>query len=163
MSRSVVSVPRPHGGTLMLTRKGLPMEASGYRAETQNNVVVAIEPRAYREVIGMALGMLRPHLSVKAVEGGMLDAEHSRTNPLLVLCDGTAQDSVDGVPNRVVLSRDVSDSSATVYLDGRSSEVEKVNMEALLGIVDRVVPSSQGDTLDGDTHDGRKTPESREG
>lgn len=138
------------------------MEVSGVRAETQNSVLVAIEPRAYREVIGMALGMLRPHLSVKAVEGGMLDAELLRTNPVLVLCDGTAEDSVDGVPNRVVLSRDVSDSSATVYLDGRSSEAEIVNLEVLLGIVDRVVPSSLDGTLDGDTHNGSRTSENME-
>ena len=138
------------------------MEVSGVRAETQNTVVVAIEPRAYREVIGMALGMLRPHLSVKAVDGGMLDAEIRRTNPVLVLSDGTAEDSVDGVPNRVVLSRDVSDSSATVYLDGRSSEAERVNLEVLLRIVDRAVPATQDGTLDGDTHDGSRTSENIE-
>lgn len=138
------------------------MEVSGVRAETQNTVLVAIEPRAYREVIGMALGMLRPHLSVKALEGGMLDAEILRTNPVLVLSDETAEDSVDGVPNRVVLSRDVSDSSASVHLDGSYLEVERVDLEELLSIVDRVVPSSQDGTLDGDTHDGRRTSENME-
>lgn len=110
----------------------------------------------------MALGMLRPQLAVKVIEPGMLDAEILRTDPLLVLCDGSMEHSVDGVPSRVVFRNYESRSPATVHLDGRSTEVENVNMEDLLGIVDRVVPSSLGGTLDGDTHDGSRTSENME-
>lgn len=128
------------------------MEAVRTRAEVQPPVLVAIEPRAYREVISKAIEILRPDLSVKAVEQGILDAEVSRTNPLLVLCDGTMEESVDGVPNRVMMRGDESDSSATVYLDGRPLEMERLNLEKLLGLVDRVVPSSQGGAPPGELH-----------
>ena len=120
------------------------MEVVGTQLERGPTVLVAIEPRFYREVVSKAIEILRPDLSVKAVEQGILDSEISRTNPVLVLCDGTMEESVDGVPNRVITSGDESDSSATVYLDDRPMEMERMDLEKLLGIVDRVVPSPQG-------------------
>lgn len=119
------------------------MEALRTQTDRGPTVLVAIEPPTYREVISKALEILRPDLSVKAVEPSILDAEVSRTNPRLVLCDGTVEKSVDEVPNRVMLGGDESDSSATVYLDGRPLGREIMNLEKLLGIVDRLVPSSQ--------------------
>ena len=124
------------------------MEASGDgrdRTEIQPTVLVAIEPRAYREAIGKAVEMLRPNLSVRIIESGMLDAELSRTNPTLVLCNGTVEPSVDGVPNWVVFRGDESDSAATVDVDGTQSEVERFDLDDLLRIVDRVVPSTRDD------------------
>ena len=121
------------------------MESFRTRAEAQPTILVAIEPPTYREVISKAIKILRPDLSVKAVEYGILEDEVSRTNPRLVLCDRTVEESVEGVPNRVVMGGDESDSSATVYLDSRPLEMEIMNLEKLVGIVDRVVvPPSQG-------------------
>lgn len=124
------------------------MEASGDRTETRPTVLVAIEPRSYREVIGKAIGMLRPALSVEAIESGMLDAELSRTKPILMLCNEPVEAAVDGLPNRVMFGGNESDSSATVHVDGGQSEVERLDLDGLLRIVDRVVSSTQGSTQD---------------
>ena len=91
------------------------MEGPGDRTEASPTVLVAIEPRTYREVIGKAVGTLRPNLSVKAIEGSMLDAEISRTNPMLVLCNGAVDVSVDGAPNWVIFRGEESDSEVTVH------------------------------------------------
>lgn len=117
------------------------MEVSGDRAGVRPIVLVAIEPRAYREVVGKAIGMLRPNLSVKAVEQGMLDVELSHTDPILVLCNGDIEAAFDGVPNRVVFHGDESDSAATLHIGGQQSEVERFDLDHLLRIVDRAVPS----------------------
>lgn len=144
----------------MLRRKGLPMEASGGRVETQHTVLVAIEPRAYREAVGRAIETLRPKLFVKTVEQGMLSAEILRTNPTLVLCDGAVDGSVDGVPNRVIFRDD--ESAASVRLRDRQVEMDRVDLDDLLSIVDRAVSSTHEGTRDDDTHDGSKTSESME-
>ncbi len=119
------------------------MEGSVGRAETQPTVLVAIEPRVYRETIAKALQTFRPSLSTKAVEQSMLDAELSRTSPMLVLCNGAVETSVESVPNRVIFRGDESDSSATVEIDGRQSEMESLDLDYLLRIVDRAVSSTQ--------------------
>lgn len=129
------------------------MEASGDRAEIQPTIVVAIEPRAYREAIGEAIGMLRPNLSVRVIESGLLGAELSRTNPALVLCNGTMEPTLDGLPNRVVFRGDESDSAATVRLDGRQADVERLELDDLLRIVDRA---------DSSTRDEDRKPENKE-
>ena len=123
------------------------------RTEILPTVLVAIEPRAYREAVGKAIEMSRPNLSVRIIESGMLDAELSRTNPMLVLCNGTVEPSVDGVPNWVVFRGDESDSAATVDVDGTQSEVERFDLDDLLRIVDRVTPS---------TRDESRRPENKE-
>lgn len=128
--------------------------------ETQHTVLVAIEPRAYREAVGRAIGTLRPQLFVKTVEQGMLNAEILRTNPTLVLCDGTVDGSVDGAPNRVIFRG--GESAASVRLRDRQVEMDRVDLDDLLSIVDRVVSSTHEDTRDDDTHDGSKTSESME-
>lgn len=122
------------------------MEGPGDRTEAPSTVLVAIEPRTYREVIGKAIGTLRPNLSVKAIESGMLNAEISRTDPMLVLCNGAVDVSVDGAPNWVIFRGQESDSEVTVHLDGRQSVVEKVDLNGLLRIVDQVTSSTRGES-----------------
>jgi hypothetical protein len=49
-------------------------------------VLLANEPRVYREVIAGALKKLRPLIRVSQCESGELDAEVSRLRPNLVIC-----------------------------------------------------------------------------
>lgn len=49
-------------------------------------VVLANEPRSYREVIAAAIALLRPCLEVTAVEPADLDVAVARLRPQLVLC-----------------------------------------------------------------------------
>jgi hypothetical protein len=55
-------------------------------ADGNIRVLVANEPRAYREVIAAAFHELRPQIEVIAVEPGDLDAEVVRRHPHLVVC-----------------------------------------------------------------------------
>lgn len=58
-------------------------------------VLLANEPRTYREVLFEALGWWRPGLEVEIAEPGTLDAEVDRLRPHLVVCSrdrGTARD-----------------------------------------------------------------------
>ena len=50
-------------------------------------LVVAIEPRSYRQVIGEAIRALRPHVEVTVLEPGMLGAGVRRLEPELVFAD----------------------------------------------------------------------------
>ncbi len=49
-------------------------------------ILVANEPRVYREVIAGALGELRPHLGTVTLEPDELDAALRRDTPHLVVC-----------------------------------------------------------------------------
>jgi len=50
-------------------------------------VLMAIEPRSYREVIGAAIRGLRPHLEVVIVDPDALEPEMARLDPELVVCN----------------------------------------------------------------------------
>ena len=50
-------------------------------------LVVAIEPRSYRQVIGEAIKALRPHVEVTVLEPGTLGAGIVRLEPELVFAD----------------------------------------------------------------------------
>ncbi len=52
----------------------------------QFRILIANEPRSYREVIAAALRALRPQMEVIAVEPVMLDGEVINHNPHLVVC-----------------------------------------------------------------------------
>jgi hypothetical protein len=49
-------------------------------------IVVANEPRAYREVLGAALGVLRPQATILVSEPGQLEEVIERFTPHLVVC-----------------------------------------------------------------------------
>ena len=97
-------------------------------------IVLAVEPRSYREAIGSAIRGLRPHLEVKIVEPGVLASEVARLDPDLVVCG--APDTV--VPNGRYAWVDYRpyDDWAEVCLDGRRSKLAEVQLDDLLSIVD---------------------------
>ena len=100
-------------------------------------VLVAFEPRSYREAIGSVIQTLRPHLEVRVVEPGELGAEVARLAPGLVLCSQ---------PNTFTSSarlawlefKPYDKPTAQICVSGRSSELEKVELQDLLSVVDRV-------------------------
>jgi len=102
-------------------------------------VLVAFEPRSYREAIGGAIRALRPRLQVGVVEPGELGAEVAHLNPELVLSGqpDTFTTSDGGGPSWVEF-RPYEGPKATVCVDGRRSELEKVELDDLLSVVDRV-------------------------
>ncbi len=97
-------------------------------------IVLAMEPRSYREAIGSAIRALRPYVEVAIVEPGVLASEVVRLDPELVIC---------GQPNTVTPNDRPAwveyrpyDEWAELCLDGRRSKLADVQLDDLLSIVD---------------------------
>ncbi|PLS87492.1 MAG: hypothetical protein CYG60_01610 [Actinobacteria bacterium] len=95
---------------------------------------MAVEPRSYREAIGIAIRGLRPHVEVAIVEPGVLAPEVVRLEPELVIC---------GQPNTVTTTDRPAwveyrpyDDWAEVCLDGNRSKLADVQLDDLISIVD---------------------------
>jgi hypothetical protein len=103
-------------------------------------VVVAIEPRSYRQVIGRALQALRPHLEVVVLDPGTLEAGVARMEPHLVFADRPNAFAPRGGPVGSpvwVEFRPYEKPPARVCLAGRRWELEEVDLPDLLAIVDQ--------------------------
>lgn len=99
-------------------------------------VLIAIEPRSYREVIGLAIEELRPHLRVEILEPDLLESEVSRLEPDLVFC--SRSDCLPGSCERAWIEfRPYAETQATVCLGGVISTMEGVDLDDILSIVDR--------------------------
>lgn len=99
-------------------------------------VIIAIEPRSYRQIIGRAIQALRPHLEVIVLEPSTLRAGVERLEPELVFADG---------PNTLaptrrsawVEFRPYEEPPVRICLAGRRWEMEEVELDDLLSIVDQ--------------------------
>ena len=103
-------------------------------------LVVAIEPRSYRQVIGEAIRALRPHVEVTVLEPGMLGAGVRRLEPELVFADQPDTFGPEGGPTgrpAWVEFRPYEEPPARVCLAGRRWELEAVELSDLLSIVDQ--------------------------
>jgi hypothetical protein len=98
-------------------------------------VLIAIEPRSYRQVIGQTIQALRPHVEVVVLEPGTLEAGVARLEPDLVFADRPASSSSGG-PAWVEF-RPYEEPPARVRLAGRTWELEEVELSDLLSIVDQ--------------------------
>jgi hypothetical protein len=98
-------------------------------------VLVAIEPRLYREAIGRALRGLRSHLEVVVVEPEDLWAAVVRLDPELVFADRP-----DNLPAAGRLAwvefRPYEEPPAKICLGGRWHELEEVELSDLLSVMD---------------------------
>jgi hypothetical protein len=98
-------------------------------------VLIAIEPRSYRQVIGRTIQALRPHVEVVVLEPDTLEAGVARLDPDLVFANGPASSSSGG-PAWVEF-RPYEEPPARVRLAGRTWELSEVELSDLLSIVDR--------------------------
>lgn len=97
-------------------------------------VLVAMEPRSYREAIGCAITGLRPDIEVSVVEPEMLLAETARLEPEVVI-HSRPEEPLAGVVTWIALPEDTA-LPATLYRGGRSSEVPDFDLEKLLAVLD---------------------------
>ena len=103
-------------------------------------LVVAIEPRSYRQVIGEAIRALRSHVEVTVLEPGMLGAGVRRLEPELVFADQPDTFGPEGGSTgrtAWVVFRPYEEPPARVCLAGRRWELEVVELSDLLWIVDQ--------------------------
>ncbi len=98
-------------------------------------VVLANEPRYYREVLAAALRELRPGLEVVEVEPGCLDAAVAAHPARLVVCSAALAALQAGAPAWVLLYPDGAD-HAVVCLDGDETVVPGFGLEDLAAAVD---------------------------
>jgi len=105
------------------------------RTDEKVQVIVAIEPRSYRQAIGQAIQALRPHVEVIILEPGTLRAGVTRLNPELVFaaCPDTF---VPTARSAWVQFRPYEEPPARICLGGRSWELEEVELDNLLSLVD---------------------------
>jgi hypothetical protein len=97
-------------------------------------VLIAIEPRSYRQVIGRTIQALRPHIEVVVLDPDTLGAGVARLEPELVFANRPASSSSGG-PAWVEF-RPYEEPPARVRLAGRTWELEAVELSDLLSIVD---------------------------
>lgn len=100
-------------------------------------LMVAIEPRSYREAIGTFLQDVREYLDVSVVDPGMLEAQVSRCDPDLVFSSRPNTPSGDHWPAWLEFDSDTYGQSVTFYLDGEYTRIEGADLANLLSIVDR--------------------------
>ena len=99
-------------------------------------ILVANEPRCYREAIVGAVQALRPHLAVIAVETEDLDEEVMRHDPDLVLCSQLSK-IVESWPCAWVVLYPEGETRAMVSIGGcRRTITADLPFASLLSIID---------------------------
>lgn len=98
---------------------------------------MANRPRAYRETIAAALGVLHPDAQIRLLEPESLDAGVARFSPDLVICDEATQAVCEAAASWVELYPGYG-SCSVVYLEGKREEVEELQFHDLLSIAARV-------------------------
>ncbi|HKH11522.1 MAG TPA: hypothetical protein VKA73_10300 [Rubrobacter sp.] len=100
-------------------------------------IIVANEPRSYRDSISGALQILRPIAEVFRAEPADLEREVARLAPHLVICSRLTPTVESGAPCWLELypggSPDV-----TVGINGERTDMPEFDFEGLLAVVDRV-------------------------
>lgn len=103
-------------------------------------VLLANEPRSYRQAIAGALQALRPDVAFEEIEPESLDAEVGRRGPQLVICSRATPAVQAAAPSWVELYTD-SGAVSSVSIHLQRTTFEGMEISDLLQIVDRAVAS----------------------
>lgn len=102
----------------------------------QIRLLMANEPRAYREVIAEAVRDLRPSIKVMTVEPGELDDSVSNFRPDMVICSAATEMVKKNVLIWIELYPEFSPKSV-ISVKGESSKIDEIQLADLLEILDR--------------------------
>jgi hypothetical protein len=102
-------------------------------------ILVANEPRAYREVLAGVLRELRPHLHVVLGDPASLDQDAGALRPRLLICSQLTDRIADGPWSWILLYPD-GDQQAVVQVEGRRTDLPTVGLDDLLDVIDAVAP-----------------------
>ena len=100
-------------------------------------ILVANEPRSYREVLAGTLGAIHPHAALRCAEPTDMDAELEDFDPHLIICSELTQ-AVEDCDRAWVLLYPEGKPLAVVCLDGEPVTVFNIEFDEILSIVDRV-------------------------
>ena len=99
-------------------------------------ILLANEPRAYREGIAEVFRQLRPNVEVITAEPEELEARTLALAPDMVICSEATGVVRERVPLWVELYPDYG-SRSVVGIQGKSTAIEEIQLSDLLSIVDR--------------------------
>lgn len=102
----------------------------------RTRLLMANEPRAYREVIAEAVRDLRPDVEVMTVEPGEIDDTTSNFKPDMVICSVVTEMVKRDVLVWVELYPEFSPQSV-ISVKGETSKVDEIQLADLLCVVDR--------------------------
>jgi hypothetical protein len=102
-------------------------------------IVVANEPRAYREVLAAALHKLRPHSEVICIEPDDLDGNVCHRSPRLVLCSRLTE-AVETCCDAWILLYPDRANRAVISVAGRRTVVTNIELSHVLSVIDEVEP-----------------------
>ena len=108
------------------------------RGSHRARVVLANEPRSYREAVAEAIRSLRPSTEVETVEPDNLDAAIGRSVPDMVVCSKATGVVRRTVPVWVELYPEHG-ARSFVSIGGTLTEYGEIQLPDLLDIVDRAV------------------------
>lgn len=104
-------------------------------------VLMANEPRAYRESISEVLQELRPDVEVQTANPADLDERVLSLGPVMVVCSRATETVRRRVPVWVELYPGHG-SVSVVAVEGRTSTVEDMDLTDLLSVVDRATEAA---------------------
>jgi hypothetical protein len=113
-----------------------PSADAARRRHGRPRILMANEPRAYREGIAAVIGQLRPEVEVTTVEPSALDASISRLSPDMVICS-KATDTLKGRVRVWVELYPENAAWSVASIGGRRMEYEEIQLPDLLSIVDK--------------------------
>lgn len=102
-------------------------------------LLVALEPRSYREAIGSAIAALRPELSVRIADPQDLVQETARFRSALVLCSRKKHLTAPAATQWIEYYADEDAQPPAVFVNGRREETPALDLEGMLALVDRTL------------------------
>ena len=117
--------------------KDLAAEAAAARCRGgRPRVLMAIEPRAYREGIAAVISQLRPEVEIETEEPNSLDTSIERFSPDMVMCS-KATDALEGGVRVWVELYPENAALSVASIGGRRMEYAEIQLPDLLSIVDK--------------------------
>jgi hypothetical protein len=102
-------------------------------------MLVANEPRAYREALAAALQELQPHIEVICIEPADLDRNVCQYSPRLVLCSRLTE-AVETCCDAWILLYPDRANRAVISVAGRRTVVTNIEFSHVLSVIDEVEP-----------------------
>jgi len=99
-------------------------------------VLVANEPRSYRDVIVAAFQEFRPHVEVMTADPEDLDREILRVNPHLVVCSHLTE-AVESYPLSWVMLYPNNETRTVISIGGEQTVGADIEFNNLLSVIDR--------------------------
>jgi hypothetical protein len=119
------------------SEEGVPVRGAELR------VLLANEPRSYRESIAAVFRQLRPDLEVKVVEPEALESNVARFDPDVAICSRVTGAVRERVPVWVELYPEHAGHSVASE-GGRRTEFAEIQLLDLIGILDRAAGTDRG-------------------